>query len=85
MSVDHVQALLAHHQEHPPVRTDPPMSVTRSFVEELTGEDFTWEEELTGMDQFVPDVKPWDVDAPTRALAELCLVLMNSNEFVYVR
>jgi hypothetical protein len=30
-------------------------------------------------------LKPWDVGAGTRALAELCLVLLNSNEFLYVR
>jgi hypothetical protein len=28
---------------------------------------------------------PWQADASTRALADLCLVLMNSNEFLYVR
>jgi hypothetical protein len=28
--------------------------------------------------------KPWDVSPETRALAALCLVLFNSNEFLYV-
>jgi hypothetical protein len=28
---------------------------------------------------------PWQVDAATRALADVCLVLMNSNEFLYIR
>jgi hypothetical protein len=28
---------------------------------------------------------PWEVSAEVRALAELCLVVMNSNEFLYVR
>jgi hypothetical protein len=32
----------------------------------------------------VPDLQPTDVDARTRALAEICLVLLNSNEFSYV-
>jgi hypothetical protein len=29
-------------------------------------------------------LKPWDVSAETRALADICLVLLNSNEFIYV-
>jgi mono/diheme cytochrome c family protein len=85
MSFEHVQQMLAHHQQHEPPRVDPPRKVRRSYVEELTGEDYVWDEELIGMDEFVADLKPWDVDPATRALAELCLVLMNSNEFVYVR
>jgi mono/diheme cytochrome c family protein len=85
MSLEHVQQMLAQHQLHDPPRVDPPQTVRRSYVEELTGEDFVWDEELIGMDQFVADLKPWQVDPPTRTLGELCLVLMNSNEFVYVR
>jgi hypothetical protein len=85
MSLEHVQQMLAHHREHLPPRVDPPRSVRRSYVEELTGEDYVWDEELIGMEEFEPDLKPWEVDPPTRALAELCLVLMNSNEFAYLR
>jgi len=33
---------------------------------------------------FVPDLQPADCDARTRALADVCLVLFNSNEFAYV-
>jgi hypothetical protein len=32
----------------------------------------------------VPDRRPADVDAETRGLAEVCLVLLNSNEFAHV-
>lgn len=85
MSFAHVQQMLARHREHQPPRVDPPRSVRRSYVEELTGEDYVWDEELIGMEEFEPDLKPWEVDPPVRALAELCLVLLNSNEFVYVR
>jgi hypothetical protein len=85
MSISHVQEMLAHHNQYTPERVDPPRSVRRSYVEELTGEDYVWDEELIGMEEFLPDLKPWEVAPPTRALAELCLVLMNSNEFVYVR
>ena len=32
----------------------------------------------------MPDLKPWDVGHGTLAMGDLCLVLFNSNEFVYV-
>ena len=55
------------------------------MVEEMTGETIEWEEELDGLRSYQRDVMPWDVSPETRALAELCLVLLNSNEFLYVR
>jgi len=42
-------------------------------------------EELDGMKGYQRDLKPWDVGPQTRALAELCLMLLNSNEFRYLR
>ncbi len=61
-----------------------PLSVVREAVEENTGEKFIFEEELTSNAEYVPDLSPADVDPHVRALADLCLVLFNSNEFVYV-
>ena len=62
-----------------------PKVVRRQMVEELTGEPVTWEEELPVFKAgYQRDLKPWDVSAETRAWAELCLVLLNSNEFLYV-
>ncbi len=62
----------------------PPREVVREAVEENTGEKFTFIETLHAVDDFEPDVGPSDVTRQTRALADVCLVLMNSNEFVYV-
>ena len=62
----------------------PPLSVKREAVEENTGEKFSFQEKLPGYADFIPDLQPSDVDAHTRALADLCLVLMNSNEFSYL-
>ncbi len=61
-----------------------PKNVTREAVDELSGESFVFTEALDVSEHFVSDLKPWDVDARTRGLAELCLVLFNSNEFIYV-
>jgi mono/diheme cytochrome c family protein len=62
----------------------PPPEVVRDAVEENTGERFQFTEKLYGMDHFVPDLRAEDCDARTRALADVCLVLLNSNEFIYV-
>ena len=81
----HLARMLERHRAAVPVRADPPRSVRREMIEELTGETVRWIEELDLMKAFVPDLKPWDVGPETRALAEVCLVLFNSNEFLYVR
>ena len=62
----------------------PPASVTREAVEENTGGKFRFDEPLHACQDFIPDLKPCDVDARTRALADVCLALFNSNEFSYV-
>ncbi|GAB5442091.1 MAG: PSD1 and planctomycete cytochrome C domain-containing protein [Fuerstiella sp.] len=70
--------------EEPPARTSPPLEVVRKAVEENTGELFTFTERLYSNTDFVPDLQPADVDRHTRALSDVCLVMLNSNEFVYV-
>ncbi len=62
----------------------PPLEVRREAVEENTGEKFSFQEKLPGYADFVPDLQPADCDVKTRALADVCLVLLNSNEFSYV-
>ena len=61
-----------------------PTEITREAVDENTGEAFTFTQFLNTYSDFVPDLGPHDVDAETRGLAEVCLVLFNSNEFAYV-
>jgi len=67
-----------------PAPAKPPLEVRRDAVEENTGEKFSFNEKLHAYAEFVPDLQPADVDARTRALADVCLVLLNSNEFAYV-
>ncbi len=61
-----------------------PLKVQREAVEENTGERFTFAEQLFSNSEFEPDVQPSDVPRHIRALADICLVILNSNEFVYV-
>ena len=62
----------------------PPAEVRREAVEENTGERFTFSERLHAAADFKPDLQPTDVSARTRALADVCLVLLNGNEFAHV-
>ncbi|MEZ6124504.1 MAG: PSD1 and planctomycete cytochrome C domain-containing protein [Planctomycetaceae bacterium] len=62
----------------------PPLQVVREAVEENTGERFTFPEHLYANADFVPDIAPNAVSRHARALANICLALLNSNEFVYV-
>ena len=61
-----------------------PQEILREAVEENTGEKFTFTEPLETAADFVPDLKMSDVSPEIRALADVCLVLLNSNEFAYV-
>jgi hypothetical protein len=85
MGREHVTRMTHYHQHHQPSPTPLPARVQRKMVEEMTGEEFEWEEELDELRNYQRDAKPWDVGPRTRALADLCLVLLNSNEFLYVR
>ncbi|MBT7406878.1 MAG: DUF1553 domain-containing protein [Opitutae bacterium] len=80
----YVMRMTSYHLAHEPKPTVYPTSITRSLVEENTGESFEYEEILPGFKNYQADKKANEVDASTRALAYLCLVLFNSNEFMYV-
>ena len=80
----YVARMQDYHQSVKPKPASYPTKITRSVVEELTGKPFEYEEILPVFEDYVPDKKPSDVDAETRALADLCLMLFNSNEFLYI-
>ena len=62
----------------------PPTEVVREAIDENTGKPFTFTEKLFVYEDYQGDLQPHQVDARTRALADLCLTLLNSNEFIYV-
>ncbi len=80
----HYEAMLQRHRGLTPVRPVRPATVLREAVEENTGEKFTFTEPLETAADFVPDAGLADVPVETRALAEVCLVIFNTNEFAYV-
>ena len=61
-----------------------PTEVVRRASEENTGEPFTFTERLFVYDDYVHDLQPHEAHARTRALADVCLAILNSNEFVFV-
>ena len=76
--------MTTYHQSSAPERAVYPIQITRSLVEEFSGETFDYDEILPAFENYHPDKKPADVSAATRALADVCLLLFNSNEFAYV-
>ncbi len=83
-------ACLEHWRGQIPLATEatpaprPPLEVRREAVEENTGERFAFTERLPAAADFQPDLAPADVPPRTRALADVCLVLFNGNEFTHV-
>jgi len=84
LAAQHVAEMTEHHRHHAAVEVPVPLSVKRGMVEELTGQLYQFDDPLTLMNEYQPDLKAWQVSPETRALSELCLVLMNSNELMYV-
>jgi hypothetical protein len=53
------------------------------ITSELTGEQHRFVQQPDVV-EYEEDLHPSEVSPETRALADLCLVLLNSNEFVYI-
>jgi mono/diheme cytochrome c family protein len=81
--LEHLAAMTAHHRRVPPVKVEPPRQLVRSHIAELTGAHFDFVEDWDPS-RYEPNLHPAEVSAETRALAELCLVLVNATEFLYI-
>ncbi len=82
--LEHWNAMTARHAKLKFAAPEYPNEVVREAVEENTGERFEFREPLEAYADFKPDLKSHQVDARTRGLADVCLVLLNSSEFVYL-
>ncbi|MGB7344542.1 MAG: PSD1 and planctomycete cytochrome C domain-containing protein [Pirellulaceae bacterium] len=82
--VKYVDEMTAYHKQNEPEPVTFPTEITRSLVEEFTGKEFTYVEWLPVFENYVPDAKPDTVSPRTRAMADMCLLLFNANEFMYV-
>lgn len=82
--VAHYKKMLDYHRKHPPEQESFPTEITRRVVEEFSGDPFEYQERLDIYENYSPDKQASDVDAETRALADVCLLYLNSNEFMFV-
>ena len=80
----YLSEMVDYHQQVTPETPKYPTKITRSLVEELSGQIFEYEEILPNFEDYQADLKASDVDAETRALADVCLLLFNTNEFSYI-
>lgn len=58
--------------------------VKRTVMAEKTGEPYDFIEFMPAYRTYEPDLQMADVDAETRGLSQVCLVLFNLNEFAYL-
>lgn len=80
----YVEQMREYHQGVQPEPRHYPVEITRSLVEEFSGKPFEYQEILPVFRDYQRDLHASDVSAETRALADLCLVLFNSHEFIYL-
>ncbi|MFZ9838364.1 MAG: PSD1 and planctomycete cytochrome C domain-containing protein [Opitutaceae bacterium] len=80
----YVRQMQSYHRGVKPEPVKYPTRVTRSLVEEFSGKVFEYEEILPAFEDYVPDPKPAEVSPETRALADLCLALLNTHEFTHL-
>jgi hypothetical protein len=82
--LDHWRRMTERHKTLTFGRRSFPDVVVRQAVDELSGEPFSFTERLEAYEDYVPDLQPCDADPSTRALADVCLVLLNANPFLYI-
>ena len=80
----YVKKMETYHHTSKPEPQEYPTSITRSLVEENTGDTFEYKEILPVFEEYQKDKKAHELSPETRALSDLCLVLFNSNEYIYV-
>ncbi len=80
----YVAKMQQYHHEHEPPERIYPTEIDQSLVEEFSGQLFSYTEILPVFENYIADKHAADVSPETRGLADFCILLFNSNEFVYV-
>ena len=80
----HYHEMVKYHRGVKPERVTYPTEIRRSLVEEFSGDPFEYQESLNNYKDYVHDKTAAEVSPETRALADICLNLLNTNEFIYV-
>lgn len=82
--LDHLEMVRVHESTRAVRTAVPEIEIVRSAVDEKSGTPFDYREKLPVYAEYVPDLQPDEVDTGVRCLANLCLVVFNSNEFLYL-
>jgi len=82
--IDEWRIAISEEQKQKPVSAIYVTRVERTVRAEKTGEFYTFVEHMPAFENYQPDLQRADVDARTRALSHLCLVIFNLNEFAYL-
>ena len=80
----HWQAATAEEEGKNYPSKDYPDRTQRTVMAEKTGEPYDFIEFMPAYKDYQPDLQFGDVDARTRGLAQVCLVIFNLNEFAYL-
>ncbi len=82
-ALSHLATMTAQHRAGSPPPLAPRTPAVAAVNSEYNGETFRFTEDQD-WGRYEYNLHPSQVSAQTRALAEVCLVLLNANEFVYV-
>jgi len=82
-SLDYLDRMTAHHRAHPAAPPAPRRPVVRTMITEQAGRPVEVAEDEDPA-PYQPNLHPSQVGPETRALADLALVLINTNEFVFI-
>ncbi|KAA5546317.1 DUF1549 domain-containing protein [Roseiconus nitratireducens] len=82
--VEHWHKMLVRQTQLKFERQDWPTEVVREAVDENTGKPFQFTEKLFAYEDYQPDLARHEASPQKRSLSDLCLILLNSNEFIYV-
>jgi hypothetical protein len=82
-STRHYEKMVALHRGRRPPPRDRERPIVHKITSELTGQVFEFNQPQDPA-TYEQNLHPSEVNAETRALADIALVLMNSSEFVYI-
>jgi hypothetical protein len=83
MAISHLAKMTEAHRHSPPPARGQPKALVHKITSELTGETFLFTQQ-PDPEAFEANLHPSEVKPETRALADVALVLLNSNEFAYI-
>jgi hypothetical protein len=82
-ALEYLDRLTQYHRAAPPPPKPERKPVVHQITSELTGETFRFEQQEDPV-EFEENLHPSQASPETRALADVALVLLNSNEFLYI-